>query len=256
VTRAAFYYPWFPQTWGDLSDPFSNFEPSLGYYSTEHGIVQDHILQMKAAGCSAGIASWWGPESPYDANIPTLLEAAVTVPFKWALYYERESVGDPSVAQLQTDLAYVLERYASHPNYWRRNGKPVLFVYEDAADGAAMVARWTQANAGRFWLNLKVFDGFRTGTQPDSWHQYAPAASYSDSAAPYSISVSPGFWKKGEAPRLPRDTKTFRDSVRAMVAANPQLQLVTTFNEWGEGTGIELEKTLGSKAIDILGSNT
>ena len=56
---------------------------------------------------------------------------------------------------------------------------------------------------------------------------------------PWSYSVSPGFWLSGEGVRLPRDPTAFRNAVKAMVAAKPKLQLVTTFNEWGEGTAVE-----------------
>src|SRR5207248_11543938 len=45
---------------------------------------------------------------------------------------------------------------------------------------------------------------------------------------------------KGEAtPRLARDPATFTTSVQAMAASKAPWQLVTTFNEWGEGTSVE-----------------
>ena len=32
--RAAFYYPWFPETWGPSSNPFTNYHPSAGLYDS------------------------------------------------------------------------------------------------------------------------------------------------------------------------------------------------------------------------------
>ena len=62
----------------------------------------------------------------------------------------------------------------------------------------------------------------------------------SDSQAGYSYAISPGFYKKGEtAPRLARDPARWTANVQAMVASNAPWQLVTTFNEWGEGTSVE-----------------
>ena len=59
--------------------------------------------------------------------------------------------------------------------------------------------------------------------------------------------MSPGFWLSGEGVRLPRDPTAFRNAVKAMVAAKPKLQLITTFNEWGEGTAVEpARRVMGS----------
>jgi acid phosphatase type 7 len=87
---------------------------------------------------------------------------------------------------------------------------------------------------------LKVFTCFKTcASQPQGWHQYGPAAAESNQA-PYSFSISPGFWKKGEsAPRLARDASRWQQDAKDMAAASVQFQLVTTFNEWGEGTAVE-----------------
>jgi hypothetical protein len=53
-------------------------------------------------------------------------------------------------------------------------------------------------------------------------------------------SISPGFWRADEAsPRLVRDLVAFKTAIRHMVASNAPWQLVTTFNEWGEGTAVE-----------------
>ena len=40
-----------------------------------------------------------------DAKMPNLLQAAAAgTPFRWGIYYENESMGDPSPAQIQSDL--------------------------------------------------------------------------------------------------------------------------------------------------------
>ena len=51
--------------------------------------------------------------------------------------------------------------------------------------------------------------------------------------------VSPGFWLYGEGVRLARDPAAFRRNIQSMVAARPKFQLITTFNEWGEGSWVE-----------------
>ncbi|MDQ1479657.1 MAG: hypothetical protein QOI44_518, partial [Actinomycetota bacterium] len=240
--RAAFAYPWFPEAWsqGGVAH-YTNYTPSLGWYdSSDSSVIASQIGAMQYAGMEAGIASWWGQGSATDSRVPLLLQGASGSTFRWSLYYEREGSSDPTVAQLSSDLGYIATKYGANPSYLRVNGKPVIFVYADGADGCGMVDRWTQANAGRFHVVLKVFPGYKTcANQPQGWHQYAPAVA-SDSQAGYSYAISPGFYKKGEtAPRLARDPARWTANVQAMVASNAPWQLVTTFNEWGEGTAVE-----------------
>ncbi|HXD09165.1 MAG TPA: DNRLRE domain-containing protein, partial [Anaerolineales bacterium] len=98
---------------------------------------------------------------------------------------------------------------------------------------------WKQANTVGAYLVLKVFSGYRTCvSQPDSWHQYSPAVA-TDSQKGYSYAIAPGFWQKGLSVRLARDLTRWNQNVRDMVASGAPFQLVTTFNEWGEGTSVE-----------------
>ncbi len=240
--RAAFYYPWFPEAWRQQGlDPFTHFTPSAGFYSEdETTTIRRQIAAMRYGRIDAGIASWWGRGSRSDRRIASLLAAAHGTPFRWALYYEPEGQGDPSPAAIRADLAYIRDRYASDPAYLRVNGRFVVFVYADANDGAAMADRWKAANDTGAYVVLKVFSGYRqVASQPDAWHQYAPARA-EDSQPGQSFAVSPGFWHAREAaPRLERSVGRFAGSVRAMIASGAPWQLVTTFNEWGEGTAVE-----------------
>ena len=102
--------------------------------------------------------------------------------FRWSIYYENESLGNPTVAQLQNDLQYIQSHYGANPSFLRVNGKFVVFVYADATDACGMADRWVQAdnNLGHpAYIVLKVFAGYKTcASQPDSWHQYSPAVAY------------------------------------------------------------------------------
>lgn len=239
--RAAFYYPWFSPAWTQLGIfPYTKYTPSLGYYDERDlNVIRQHVQAMQYGNISAGIASWWGQGQYTDARIPDLLSASAGTGFQWSVYYEQESQGDPSVSQLTADLTYLRDGYASSPNFLHLNGKFVVFVYADAADACAMADRWKQANTVNAYIVLKVFAGYKTcASQPDGWHQYAPAVA-SDSQGTYSYSISPGFDKVGEATRLGRDLARWQQNVAAMAASGASFQLVTTFNEWGEGTAVE-----------------
>ena len=239
--RAAFYYPWFPETWGPSSNPFTNYHPSAGLYdSSAQATIARHIDAMQYGGIQAGISSWWGQGTKTDQRVPQLLRGADGTGFRWSLYYEPEAQGDPTVSQLQNDLTYLSNHYGSDPSFLRIDGRFVVFVYADGSDACGMASRWAQANTVNAYIVLKVFSGYKTcADQPAGWHQYGPASANAD-MSPYSYTISPGFWKKGEtSPRLTRDPARWANQVAAMASSNAQFQLVTTFNEWGEGTAVE-----------------
>ena len=239
--RAAFYYPWFAEAWTQLGIyPYTNYNPKLGFYSnTDQAILKQHINMMQYGNIQAGIASWWGQGSQTDTKIAGLLTAAAGTNFRWALYYENESQGDPSASQIQSDLTYIKTHYAQNPTFLKVNGKFVIFVYANTNDVCGMADRWKQGNTVGAYVVLKVFPGFANcASQPDAWHQYSPAVA-NDQQGSMSFSISPGFWLKGNAVRLVRDLARWKQSVQAMVASGANWQLVTTFSEWGEGTSVE-----------------
>ena len=191
------------------------------------------MAAMQYAGLTTGIASWWGRGSKTDLRLETLLSAAQDTHFRWAIYYEPESTGDPSSTQIASDLTYIRDSYASSRGYLRVNGRFVVFVYAAGPDACGMADRWAQGNTVNAYVVLKVFSGYKScASQPDGWHQYGPASA-TDSQAGYSYTISPGFWKVGEQPRLVRDLAAWSSDVASMVASNAPFQLITTFNEWG-----------------------
>ena len=249
---AAFYYPWFAEAWKQQGyDPFSWFTPSIGYYATKTAI-KGQIAAMQAAGVEAGISSWWGQGSLTDTRVPALLTAAGT--FRWSLYYEAEAYGNPTAAEIRADLSYIASQYATNNAFLRVSGKPVIFVYASGGDGCGMADRWSAANTVGFYVVLKVFPGFKAcAHQPDSWHQYSPAKA-ADHQAGFGYAISPGFWKKTDAaPVLARDLSRWAVNVAAMKASGEPWQLITTFNEWGEGTGVESTTEYGDAFLSILG---
>ena len=261
--RATFYYPWFPEAWDQSGiNPFTHYHPSAGFYNgASSSVVAAQIKAMQYGKISVGIASWWGQGSQTDAKMPTLLSTAAGTGFRWAIYYEPEGSSDPSVAQIASDLRYINSHYASDRSLYKINGKPVVFVYAQPADACGMASRWSQANAsGADYVILKVFPGFAgCAGKPDAWHQYSPAVA-DDHQAGYSYTISPGFWLTTSTVRLPRDLARWQQSVRNMVASREPWQLVTTFNEWGEGTAVESATEWSSASgygayLDVLHNN-
>ena len=239
--RAAFYYAWYPDAWKQGgSDNFTAFHPVEGAYdSDDPAIIQKHIEEMEYGNIQAGIVSWWGPGQSGDTVFPALLEAAANRDFRWSVYYEAEGYGNPDVDQIAYDIRFILSKYGSDPAYLRVDGRPVIFVYADSNDNCSSVQRWKDANALNAYIVFKVFSGYRScPVQPDGWHQYGPATPDSDQT-PYSYTISPGFDMLNQAPKLSRDLPRWVASVKAMIDSEAQFELITTFNEWGEGTAVE-----------------
>ena len=236
--RAAFYYPWFPET----EDWATRYRPTMGRYdSSDPNVLRTHVSQAKYAGLDAFISSYWGRGTPTAKRLPLLLEAARAQSFHIAPYYEPESnPTPPTAAELRADFDS-LAALAANPAWLRVGGKPVLFIYNTKAEGScAGINRVLTASAGRFYLNAKVFSKYRKcGRQPHSWHQYGPATPYIKQRTQSAI-ISPGFFKHDEAaPRLARDIARFRADLARQVQSGAQWQLTTSFNEWGEGTSVE-----------------
>ena len=240
--RGAFYYPWFPEAWNQQGfNPFTRYTPLLGYYtSSDLNIIKKHVDEMQYGNISLGIASWWGQGTATDKRVDTLLSAAQNTGFHWALYYEPEGIGNPSPDQITSDLVYIRDHYTANPAYLKIDGRYVIFVYAEPGDDCSMATRWKQANSTiNAYVMLKVLPRFAScADQPDGWHQYAAAHATFDRSI--SFTISPGFWKQGEpAARLPRDLNQWNADIQAMIKSNAKFQLITTFNEWGEGTAIE-----------------
>ncbi len=263
--RAAFFYPWFPQAWTQQGIfPFTNYHPSLGWYSSSDDATIDQQLSLALqAHLDAFIASWWGQGHHTDAAFQYILSRGERAgsPYqnmRWAIYYENESQGDPSAATILNDLNYLAAKAFSHPGYLKVNGKPVVFVYADGNDACAMASRWVQAKnafGGNVYLVLKVFVGYlNCASQPDGWHQYSPAVGF-DQQSKLSAVASPGFWLKGQSVRLTRDPVRFESDVKKVVASGAFWQLITTWNEWGEGTSVEPATEWGNQYIDVLTRN-
>jgi hypothetical protein len=243
--RAAFYYSWFvgPTGWGEIGTQYS---PTLGRYDlADVSVIDSHIRALEYGKFDAAIATWWGQETRTDIRFHVILQRSVGRPLKWAIYHENYRPEGHSIEQIRADLLYIRDHYASHPNYLKIDGKFVVFAYNVDVPDCSAGTRWTAANGIGAHIVLKAMPEYAgCRDQPDSWHQYGPASpvvtTYDQTGRVGSYNIAPGFWRGDEAaPRLVRDLSRWRQNVREMVASGARWQLVTSLNEWGEGTSVE-----------------
>jgi hypothetical protein len=258
--RGIFYYAWYPNTWSP-NGYHVQYHPTIGYYtSIDYSAINHHITELDYANVDVAIASWWGLDNSNRIPRDTAINRAMKetdrrtengeIDLKWAIYYELEAFYDEPMDTVKADLEYLMERYVKqHKCYAHVNGKPVIFVYTSGSvdNTAAFMKKWADAVDGKWYYVLKVFGGYKDMPyQPDSWHQYGPSTrvhKMTDSSGKLvSVNISPGF-KHADPNKdtfLERADRTlWTDVVKDMVASGADWQLVTSYNEWGEGTAIE-----------------
>jgi len=258
--RGIFYYTWYPNNWAPNGYHVS-YQPTYGYYdNNDRTLINMHIDELEYAKVDVVIASWWGLDNanrrPRDWAIKKCMEEtdrraeSEDLNLKWAIYYELEASYNEPMDTIKADLDYLMERYVNaHECYAHIDGKPVIFVYTRGSEDntEAFMKKWADAVDGKWYYVLKVFGGYKDmNYQPSSWHQYGPSTrmhKHEDASRQLvCINISPGF-KHADPNKttfLERASEElWTDLVKEMVGSGVDWQLVTSYNEWGEGTSVE-----------------
>jgi hypothetical protein len=251
-----FYYPWYgtpaldgswehwQQEWHvPPSDIASNFYPVRGAYSSsDRSVVYAQMREIRGAGITEVVASWWGWGSTEDARLPLLIAAAHAS--RLAVAVQVEPYPDRTPASVQADVAHL-----------RTLGITRYYVYRPFDSGAeqdwaavtkqlgpvqvlAETPNATRAAAAGF-QGIYTYDLVANG--PLSFARLcARARALHLVCAP---SVGPGY----EADRATGDPRvrprrngaTYDAFWRAAIAAGADRVTITSYNEWHEGTQIE-----------------
>jgi len=272
----AFYYSWYGTPEGPSGrwvhwNPYRSHHdaartPLPGLYdSLDPQTVRRHIQEAKGAGIDGFIATWWGIGTFEDQAFRVLLNVAEEEGFTVSLYYEDAG----SRAQLVSDLRYLLDRYGSSPAFLAVDERPVIFFYGRVTERFAL-PDWASAfeqlaQEGR--ALFAVADGFRSDLLSvfQGIHTYNPvfmplgtvATQYEAASLLarlegdlFAATVVPGYDEayKGFADRYVdraggNTYRTYWDIARA---SRPHWILITSYNEWHEGTEIEPSVELGA----------
>ncbi|XP_066280514.1 glycoprotein endo-alpha-1,2-mannosidase-like [Branchiostoma lanceolatum] len=213
---------------------------------------------------------------PSDSLIPALMDAAQKYSLKVAFHIEPyEGRTDWS---LQHSVRYIVDTYGTHPAFYRhtRNGKnlPLFYVYDSynlpAKDWRNLLSpsgshtiRNTAYDA--IFLGLLVelkhkneilqggFDGFYTyfatngftyGSSFSNWKTLKQFANQNKMM--FVPSIGPGYVDTRVRPWNGRNTrkrlngKYYNDAFQAAFDVTPEIISVTSFNEWHEGTQVEM----------------
>jgi len=255
------------------------------YDSTNPEIIEKHMKQAKEAGIDTFIVSWWGINS-YETKeaLPIILDKAQKYDITISLYYE-DNEHNSTEARIEhglKDLKFIYNEYAKHPAFLKVNGKPVLFIYKRAIhqmkwkEWAVIINRLKKETNNNFSFMVDyqssiastIFDGLHTYNlisvaQSKSLNKIESNLEnrykeINNMAAKNNIistlTVIPGFdsRKIGGDTHIPRrNGKLYSTMWEKVLEINPDWVVITSWNEWHEGTEIEPSLEYGDKYLEL-----
>jgi glycoprotein endo-alpha-1,2-mannosidase len=237
------------------------------YDSLDPVVIERQFRELAQAGVDTSIVSWWGIDDYSDRVLDALVARAEGTDYRITLYYEtpmvqRRKGEDTEVKRILDDLAYILGQHGHKDAWLKVDGRPVIVIY--VVDTYPLDV-WRQVKEG---LQQAGFDPFFLGdtfnlqalSVMDGLHTYNPVGRLvrgEDLPALYR-QVSEGVHKQGKlfaATVLPgfddrkirtpgtlltrEDGGCYNKTWRAALDSDPDWVLVTSWNEWHEGSEIE-----------------
>lgn len=273
----AFYYAWFDQnTWtsGQSVD-----QPAGPYRSADPATIERQVSEAAGAGIDALVQSWYGPQvenNQTETNFRLLLDKAQAHGLQAAVSFETKGPFFPDVGSVTAALSTLISTHVQHPAYFRYQGKPVIFFWRQqrfSVDQWQAIRDQVDPAHNTLWIAegtdidyLAVFDGHHL-------YSIAWAASPADQLANWGDRVRafeaengvdrlwvatamPGYndtnLPRADAFAVPRrNGDYYRETWAGAVASRPDMIIITSFNEWPEGTHIEPSASYGNLYLDI-----
>lgn len=271
----AFYYAWYDEnSW--TADKVPDF-PTPRYLSRDRATIERHVSQARGAGIDALVQAWFGPANPTEDNLITLLDVAQSSGLRVSVDFEVNSPYYANRTQMVAGLRHLISTHAAHPAFLRYQGKPVIFFWRNQnytiADWRAIRAE-VDPNRTTFWVGegidesyLAEFDGHHLYsvawsadpvTQLNKFGNRVRAAEQRWGDKLWVATAMPGY----DDTRLPRadafrrdraNGNYYRETFRGAATSQADWVIITSFNEWGEGTYIEPSEAYGDSYLTLTG---
>ena len=264
------------------------------YDSSDPTVIATQVALMKAAGVDGAIIDWNGPDGFDDyamihRNTGLLIAELKKAGLKFALCVE-DNPGhrfmkegkmsrEQAVAKVAAAFAWADEHWLADPHYVRLAGGPVLFVF---GPQYLEETEWTAIRAG-LKRNPLVFALPHLSRRPgidgafawipvsegkavtaEAWSKELAELYVNQTKAgrPYVAVAFPGyrdFYAQAGAGKSygsieHRDGRTFAESFDQAIRSGSAIVQVATWNDYGEGTGIEPTIERGLRDLEHLRS--
>ncbi len=272
----AFYYAWFDwDTWAkDLSD-----KPVQPYLSADPGTIAQHVTQAQQAGIDALVLDWYGPQienNQTEPNFRILLEQAQAHGMQAAVTVDLGGPFLQNVDAIQAALTTLCDLHTAHPAYLKVNGQPVIFFWRQTNYSVATwqaIRNQVDPDHTMIWIAegahleyLEAFDGlylysvawsndpasvlFRWGSEVRDW------ATQHDSVRYWVATVMPGYndLATGRADAFVQareDGAYYRATWNGAIQSQADWVVITSFNEWLEGSQIEPSESYGDFYLNL-----
>jgi len=280
-SQEPFHWDYYTNEYIQTSTDYPLFGP---YDSYDPRIIRAHIALAQQAGIDGFIASWWGPNSFEDKALTTILDIAEEMDFEASAYYESvrtmtqqqvtsemeyliDNYGDQPAFLHESGEPVVFVYVPSYKNrdveFWlqvretvENQHGPITLIADHGdrdlfpAFEAFHMYIYTGAQSYIVFSEAqqRIDIGF-TGSAEENINSLKDGENLLLYKKPFFVTVNPGFWfyRKGPGDLLAeRDNgEKYADNWDTALELDAHTVLITSWNEWHEGTEIEPSREHG-----------
>ncbi|HDM76846.1 MAG TPA: hypothetical protein ENG51_10295 [Deltaproteobacteria bacterium] len=271
----AFYYAWYgnPAHSGrwfhwDKSGKNVAGHPLYGFYDSQDTIIiLRHIEMAQSSGIDGFVVSWWDVDSEdgkfIDDAFSKLLASAEEKDFGVSLILEKAK----NEQDFERQIKYIIERYGGSSSFIKLDGRYLIFLYRRLL--SCISPDYLNFIAKKYSVSFIVEQDLRFVKKSKGLFFYVPDFSEEKRFVQnqtfmmtarhngdyFVLSVIPGFKKVSSGAKgsvVSRENgELYRRLLSEAIRLKPDILLITSFNEWHEGTQIEPAEEYGDLYLKI-----